>query len=261
MFQTSVLMSGSKGNCFLVKYKSTQIIIDAGITYKKYCLYLNQLKLDTKKLDAIFISHEHIDHISGAGVLHRKTEAPLYLTKATFTYSKKMLNELLSPPVLFKIGDYIHINDLIIHPFISPHDAIDSCNFFIYPKDNNSKKLIIATDLGHPHKLLKNYLSQSTTIILESNHDTTMLLKGPYDWYLKQRILSKNGHLSNEQAKDLIEDILNDKHDRLILTHLSEINNTPEIAYNCMKEMLNKNNSMIDLQVASQSECTQLFDI
>ena len=261
MFQTSVLMSGSKGNCFLVKYNQTQIIVDAGITYKKYSQFMSELSLNPDKLDAIFISHEHSDHVGGAGVLHRKTKAPLYFTNSTFIYSHKQIGKLYSPPILFNVGDYIKIGDLIIHPFFSAHDAIDSCNFLIYPENEDTRKLAIVTDLGHAHILLKNYLSKATTIILESNHDVTMLKNGPYEWYLKQRILSKTGHLSNEQAKDLMEEVINENHKRLILTHLSEINNTPEIAFACMNQMLKKLQYTIDLQVASQYECTELFEI
>ena len=261
MFQTSVLMSGSKGNCFLVKYEDTQIIIDAGITYKKYAQFLSELNLDPDKLDAIFISHEHGDHVAGAGVLHRKTGAPLYFTNSTYTYSQKQLGNLQFPPVFFNVGDYINIGDLIIHPFFSAHDAIDSCNFLIYPESDDQRKLAIVTDLGHAHILLKNYLSKATTIILESNHDVTMLKNGPYEWYLKQRILSKTGHLSNDQARELMEEVINENHKRLILTHLSEINNTPEIAFACMNKMLKKIDSKIALHVASQHECTELFDV
>jgi phosphoribosyl 1,2-cyclic phosphodiesterase len=164
-------------------------------------------------------------------------------------------------PCIFEVGNYIQIGSLIVHPFISSHDAVDSSNFIINAKERESKKLAIATDLGYAHNLLKNYLKQATTIILESNHDVEMLRTGPYEWYLKQRILSKTGHLSNEQATELIKDIINDRHERLILTHLSEINNTPEIAFAQMKEMLTRIKAKIDLHIASQYECTPLFNV
>ena len=261
MFQTSVLTSGSKGNCILVKNHGTQIIIDAGISYKYYAECMTNLGLDPNDLEGIFISHEHSDHVNGAGVLHRKTNAPIFISHPTFVYSEKKIGKINNEPVYFEIGKAVEIGSLIVHPFNSPHDAVDSCNFIIHPKDNDAKQLIIATDLGHAHNLLKNKLLKATTIIIESNHDVNMLKNGPYDWHLKQRILSKNGHLSNKQTTDLIKEIVHDKHDRIILAHLSEINNLPDLALSEMKNMLDSINANINLHVSSQTKHTELFVI
>jgi len=261
MFQTSVLSSGSKGNCFLVKNGSTQILIDAGITYKKYSQAMIDLGLDPNKLDAIIISHEHSDHVGGAGVLHRKTNSPIYITEPTWKDSIKKIGNMNAEPHFFDTGDFMHIGSLIIHSFTSSHDAADSNNFIIHPHDDDKKQLLIATDLGFAHNLLKYNLSKATTIVLESNHDVQMLKTGPYEWYLKQRILSKTGHLSNEQACDIMEDVINDNHERLILAHLSETNNTPEIAYGQMAFLLGKIQSKIKLSLSSQHEHTELFRV
>jgi len=254
-------MSGSKGNCFLVKDEKTQILVDAGITYKKYTEFMTELKCDPLDLAGILISHEHSDHISGAGVLHRKTKTPLYISQNALPCIDKYLGTLVQEPITFLVGDYIEVGSLIIHPFISSHDAIDSCNFLIYPQHEEERKLAIVTDLGIAHNLLKKYLSSCSTIILESNHDVSMLKKGPYPWPLKQRILSKTGHLSNEQARALMEEVISQNHKQIILTHLSEINNTPEIAYREMKNMLININSQTKLFVASQYQCTELFHV
>ena len=259
MFQTSVITSGSKGNCVLVKNAGTQIIIDAGISFKYYAKSMNELGLDPTNLDAIFISHEHSDHVGGAGILHRKTQAPLYISHPTFIYSEKKIGKINQEPFFFDTGDFIQVGSLIIQPFNSPHDAVDSCNFLIHPVDNDKKQLLLATDLGFAHNLLKNNLKKATTIIIESNHDVKMLKDGPYEWYLKQRILSKTGHLSNEQATILMQEVLEDKHERIILAHLSEINNTPTLAYSQMKKMLDSVKANADLQVSSQYEQTKLF--
>lgn len=261
MFQVSVLTSGSKGNCILIKYEDTQILVDAGISYKKYSQFMKQLDLNPDSLSAIFISHEHSDHVGGAGVLHRKINSPIYITNPTWMYSYNKIGKINTEPHFFNIGEYIKVGSLVIHPFTSSHDAVDSCNFLIHPFDNDKRQLAIATDLGFAHNLLKNYLSKSTTIVLESNHDVKMLKNGPYDWYLKQRILSKTGHLSNEQASEIIENILNDKHERIILAHLSEINNKPEIAYSQMEFTLNKMQANTQLSISSQYDCTPLFEI
>jgi len=261
MFKTSVITSGSKGNCILVTNGSTQIVIDAGLSFKYYAECMKILGLDPTHLDAIFISHEHGDHVGGAGVLHRKTNAPIHISSPTFVYSEKKIGKLSKEPIFFTIGDYIEIGSLLVHPFRSPHDAIDSCNFIIHPKDDDKKMLLVATDIGYVQNLLKNKISKATTLILESNHDVNMLKNGPYDWHLKQRILSKKGHLSNKQAQDVIEETITDKHKRLILAHLSEINNLPEIAFNEMKYVLDKLKSNVELTVSEQNTCTELFEV
>ena len=261
MFQTSVLTSGSKGNCILVKNHDTQIVIDAGISYIRYATFMKEIGLDPLKLDAIFISHEHSDHVSGAGILHRKTKAPIYITEPTFRYSENKIGKLHSEPKFFESGDHITLGNLVIHPFNSSHDAIDSNNFLINPIDNEEKKLVIAIDLGFAHNLLKHHLKRANTIILESNHDVQMLRDGPYDWHLKQRILSKTGHLSNDQASELIKEVINENHKRLILAHLSEINNTEEKAFEQMKCILDTIKSRVSLHVSTQYVNTPLFEV
>ena len=261
MFQVSVLTSGSKGNCFLVRNGRTQILIDAGITYKRYAESMRDLGLEPNELDAIVISHEHSDHVGGAGVLHRKTNAPIYMTESTWEHSVKKIGNMNTEPCIFSSGETVKIGSLLVHSFHSSHDAVDSNNFLIHPHDDDKKQLAIATDLGFAHNLLKHNLSKATTIILESNHDVEMLRTGPYEWFLKQRIASKTGHLSNDQACDLIEEIINERHERLILAHLSEINNTPEIAFGQMAKRLNKIQMMLNLHVSLQNECMGLFNV
>ena len=261
MFQTSVIASGSKGNCFLVRTADTQILIDIGITFRAYGTAMEQLGLDPYKIDAVFISHEHSDHVGGVGVLNRKTAAPIYITQPTLIYSEKKMGNLRTEPNIFESGIKIMIKDLVILPFPSSHDAVDGCNFIIHTADDPKRKLAVVTDTGYATKLLKNHLSQVSTMILESNHDLQMLKTGPYEWYLKQRIQSRNGHLSNLQAAELVKEIHNEGHKRIILVHLSEINNTPELAYKEMKKTLDSLNTKIDLQVSGQFENTPLFDI
>jgi len=257
----SVLASGSKGNCFYITHLGTTILIDAGVTYKYYCECLSELRLDPQRLDAIFISHEHGDHVNGAGVMHRKTNAPIYLSEPTMMYSLKKIGTLNAQPINFDIGKDVVIKDLTIHPFTSSHDAIDSCHFLVHPTGDRTKTLAVVTDCGYPTTLLKENLIKSSTIILESNHDVYMLKTGPYDWHLKQRILSKTGHLSNDQANELIKKIYHPNIRRIVLAHLSETNNTPEIAYTQMRETLLALNAKAELHVAGQDKCTELFEV
>jgi phosphoribosyl 1,2-cyclic phosphodiesterase len=263
MFCTSVLASGSKGNCFFIKNNDTQILIDAGISHKNYAAALETLGVNHYKLDCIFISHLHHDHVSGVGVIGRKTGANIYVSNQNYYYflEKKLINENTQNTITFKTGDQIIVGDLIVHPFSSSHDSIDSCNFIISCAHDNEKKMAIVTDTGYATELLKHNLKNVSIIIIESNHDITMLKNGPYDWKLKQRIMSRTGHLSNEQCTNLIEEIINDNHKIIILAHLSEINNTPEKARITMEEMLKRNKRKIELHISNQYQNTKLFEI
>jgi phosphoribosyl 1,2-cyclic phosphodiesterase len=262
-FQTSVLASGSKGNCFFVRNGDTQILIDAGITHKYYFNALTNLNINPNKLDAIFLSHLHSDHISGSGVISRKTGCPIYVSSKNRLYflAKKLIHEDSQNLLTFKNGENIIINNILIQPFSSSHDSLDSCNFMIKKDDNSTQNLIIVTDTGYATNQLKHKLKSATTIIIESNHDVKMLRNGPYDWHLQQRILSRTGHLSNEQCSLLIEEILNENHKQIVLAHLSEINNTPTLARNQMENTLKKLNFKINLYISSQNQETKLIDI
>lgn len=261
MFQTAVLASGSKGNCVLVKSAQSAILVDAGISAKRVWEALDNLDFDRKKIKAILISHEHGDHISGAGAVSRHLEIPVYLTRDTYQACKHRLGNLRDRVEFITAGDTFVIEDLKIHPFSSPHDAIDSCNFTIEQLHNSDCKLAIATDVGYQSRLLTNHLSNCTTLILESNHDLQMLKDGPYEWKLKQRIMSNHGHLSNIDAVGVISQVMHSGLKNLILAHLSEVNNHPDIAEKTMLDYLKSINSDVKLIVANQYQHTQFITI
>ncbi|MDD2332709.1 MAG: MBL fold metallo-hydrolase [Candidatus Cloacimonetes bacterium] len=261
MFQTSVLASGSKGNCILVKSKNHAIIFDAGISVKRILACLESLDVPPSSLVAIILSHEHSDHSRCAGALSRTLKIPLYATNETYNASLSKLRNLHDRIIHFEAGTSFTIENFRIHPFSSSHDAVDSCNFSISCFDHEDRVLGIATDLGYPTRLSTKHLKDSTTLILESNHDVKMLLEGPYDWFLKQRVRSSQGHLSNEQAVGFISQIHHPGLKNLILAHLSEINNTPELAEQCMQGFLNSIRSQLRLLIASQHAHTPLIDV
>nr|MBP7564350.1 MBL fold metallo-hydrolase [Candidatus Cloacimonadota bacterium] len=232
-----------------------------GITYKKANELTQDLQIDLSELDGIIISHEHSDHVGGAGVLSRKTKAPIFISAGTLDRSLHKLGKLPVSPYLFIVGESFQIKNLVINPFTSSHDAIDSCNFLLYNAENEEKKLAIATDLGYAPQILINKLKQATTVILESNHDMKMLMEGPYEWHLKQRIKSNVGHLSNEQAVGVISQIISERLERIVLAHLSEINNCPKIAFNTMINFLTEIQVETKLSVASQYHATPLYDV
>ncbi len=261
MFQASVLASGSKGNSILIRTESTKILLDAGLSGKKITNFIQSIKLDENKLDGIVISHEHTDHIRGAGIICRKLNIPLYITKPTYEACHERLGKLPIDTVHFENGTNFIIGDIKIRAFQSSHDVVDGSNFTLMKIGDESRKLAIATDLGYSSNLMISKFKESTSIILESNHDVNMLIKGSYPPHLKQRIKSKQGHLSNEQAVSVIKEVYHIGLRNIILAHLSEENNLPEKAENLMRNYLNKKDKKVNLIVASQYESTELIDV
>ena len=261
MFQTSVLVSGSKGNALIVRTAEVTVLVDAGVSARTIFNALNELGIDRQELKGILISHEHSDHTRGIGAVARTLKIPVYANYDTYTRCAEKIGRLPEPVRFFETGRSFNIRDLIIHPFSSPHDAADSCNFTFVKEDEGERKLGYATDLGFPTKLAINKLMYCTTLVLESNHDLQMLKDGPYDWYLKQRIQSDNGHLSNIQAVGVVSQVMHHGLENLILAHLSEINNNPQLAHDTMTDYLKTIRSEVRLLVAGQYEHTPLINI
>jgi len=261
MFKVSVLASGSKGNCTLVKTEDTKILIDAGLSGKKIIEAIQSINLSEEKIQGVLISHEHSDHIQGAGIICRRLKVPLYISEDTFIAAHRVLGDLKYGVKHFKPDEEFRINDILITPFSSSHDAVESCNFIIRKSGKNNSVLGIATDLGYATKLTCQRLKGVTTLILESNHDEKMLINGPYSWELKQRVKSKHGHLSNIQAAGLIEEVIHGGLKNLVLAHLSEQNNTPELAFENMRDALIRLGHPVTLYVSSQYQAMPLLDI
>ncbi len=261
MFQTSVLASGSKGNCILVRSDSAKILIDAGLSGIKIWNAMDSLGLIKEKVDCLFISHDHSDHVKGAGIVARKLMIPIYITEETYLRSENKLGDVDKNLKHFEVGDSIIINDLVVETFPSSHDAVDSCNFIVRQVDNDKAKLAICTDLGYSTRVTLNRIAGCTSIIIESNHDEMMLHNGPYPWDLKQRIRSNKGHLSNKQAVGVINSILHGDLRNVILAHLSEENNTPELAEKTTRDYLESVRFQGNLYIAEQYNPLPLIDI
>ncbi len=262
MFQTSVLVSGSKGNSVLVRTGETAVLLDSGVSAKTIFAALDQLGMDRNELRAVLVSHEHSDHTRGIGVLARKLKIPIFINEGTLCQCAHRIGNLPGGVQYFETGRSFSIRDLVIHPFASSHDAADSCNFtFMREGDSDERKLGVATDLGFPTVLAVNRLKHCTTLVLESNHDMHMLMEGPYDWALKQRIKSINGHLSNDQAVGVLSQVMHHGLQNLILAHLSEINNDPALALQTMQDYLQTIRSEIRLFVAGQHQHTPLLNV
>ena len=225
------IASGSSGNCIFVSSDSTSILIDAGISGKRTEQGLNEIGYTLKDLDGIFITHEHADHIKGLGVLARKLGVPLYMTDKTREAVMKTENIGKIPEELFRsvAPDRVtHIGDLEIHPFRIPHDAADPVGCRV---QCGKQSLAVATDMGEFNASIIEHLRDLDVLLLEANHDVHMLEAGIYPYYLKQRILSSRGHLSNEDAGHLLCEVLHDDIRQILLGHLSRENNYPALAY------------------------------
>jgi phosphoribosyl 1,2-cyclic phosphodiesterase len=248
-FSVCMLASGSKGNAIFISDGFTSILVDAGLSGIEIERRLRLRDLSPENLDAIVVSHEHSDHIQGVGVLSRRFDLPVYMSPKTQGAAASQLKRIQTLKK-FECGSSFRIKTLTIHPFSTPHDAEDPAGFAV---EQNGTKIGIATDLGIATSVVKEHLKGSTLLILEANHDTDMLIEGPYPWPLKQRIKGRTGHLSNEESKTLLKEVSHAGLKHVILAHLSEKNNTPEKAMSEVGQAITS--AKTQLAVATQHQC------
>ena len=229
------IASGSSGNCIYVGSEKTHLLVDAGISGKRIEQGLNELDLTTGDMKGILITHEHIDHVQGLGVLARRYGLPIYGTAATFEAVKRMNSVGKIPDELFcpiRPDDVFEIEDLQIRPFSISHDAADPV---AYRLECGAKAVGVATDMGIYTDYIVENLQGLDALLLEANHDIHMLEVGAYPYPLKRRILGERGHLSNEASGQLLCRLLHDKLKSIVLGHLSKENNYAELAYETVK--------------------------
>jgi len=323
MVRFTVLASGSKGNATVVTGGGTRILVDCGLSCRELFRRMRLMGEEPKTLDAIVITHEHMDHVNGLAVTARKLGIPVYFTEAThrawmrwltprrqMTYAQWLeqcrklaaerqaeadvvaqegeqdaeaeldcvMAEAAATPVLeeaktvsdgppsrkedpawlpaveyFQAGECFEIGDLAVSPFTIPHDAADPVGFVFRAE---GIRMAFATDLGYIPPNVKAQLKGVDLLLLESNHDLEMLRDGPYPWSVKQRVLSRVGHLSNEATADYLENVYDGQAAYVILAHLSESNNLPELARVTAERALNGRASLLAnrLLLADQHE-------
>ncbi len=237
----AVLASGSSGNALVVEHEGVALFFDSGLSGREHTKRLEQSGFDGIDPVALFLSHEHSDHVRGAGVLARKWKIPVIASQGTFEGTRGRLGKL--PDVVRQPnGDTIEIGPFSVTSFSLPHDAVDPSGYVI---DWSGGRLGIATDLGSSGPLVEQMLRDCSCLVLEFNHDEDMLWSGSYPWHLKQRIASGTGHLSNESAADLLIRIDNSGLKACVLAHISKENNRPELALEVARTVLGKGRTSI----------------
>ncbi len=227
MIKICSLFSGSSGNCIFVASGQTKLLVDCGVSGKSICNALSSVGEDISEIQGILITHEHSDHIKSVGIIHRKIGAKIYANQKTFDASKDAFGKFDEDCVCIFDGKF-SVGDIDVTPFSIPHDAADPVGFCL---SDGMHKVSIATDIGYPTETIEENIMGSDICLLESNHDIEMLLSGPYPYPLKKRIMSDFGHLSNDMAGELCCRLAESGTKDIILGHLSDHNNIPDLAY------------------------------
>jgi len=257
------LYSGSSGNSTFISAGKTKILIDAGLSGKRIIEALFSIGENPSELSAILVTHEHSDHIKGVGIISRKFNIPVFANKKTWEAMEDFIGPIkMENMVCFDTQQEFEIGDICVKPFPIPHDAAEPVGFNMFV---GTKKVTVATDIGHINRSLLNSFEMSDLILLESNHDIEMLRVGRYPWPLKKRISSDIGHLSNDMAAKVVAYMAEKGTGKFLLGHLSKENNFPELAYQtvynalCEKKIFPESDVMLD--VALRDRTGRVFEV
>lgn len=255
------LYSGSSGNCQFISAGDTRILVDAGLSGKKIQEAIINIGENPADIKGIFITHEHIDHIQGAGILSRRFNIPIYANEETWTAMQPSIGEV-KPENMIIFEENIEVGELYIQAFDVSHDAAKPVGYKIF---NKNKKISLLTDTGCVTDAMKQNIMNSDLLLIESNHDEDMVLIGSYPWPLKRRVLGEYGHMSNDLAGNLLSEILKRGNEIVLLGHLSKENNFPELAYKTVENILKEKNISIDegitLNMTYRDKSTKVYEI
>lgn len=245
------LNSGSNGNCYYVGTKTDAVLIDVGLSCRETEKRMQKLGLSMRTVKAIFVSHEHGDHIKGVSTLANKYSLPVYITAKTAKYGPRLISHISKT---FTANEPITIGDLLVNPFLKSHDAADPHSFTV---SHQGITVGIFTDIGNVCKELIRHFKLCHAVFLEANYDIAMLENGKYPLHLKNRIRGGEGHLSNKEALDLFITHRSPFLSHLLLSHLSKENNSPEL----VETLFNQHANGVTITVASRYQSTDVFSI
>jgi len=237
MFKAIPMFSGSSGNCVYIKYGEDEVLIDAGVSFKNIRTSLMKLGTDIANIKAVFVTHEHGDHIKGLEVMCKHFPVPVYMNSGSF--SGMNLPEdcaLVRNVEIANASEHVTVGEIGVDIFKTPHDSMGSVGYRFNFSDG--KAFGYATDIGHITDDIRNGLFGCESVVFESNHDIGMLKNGPYPYVLKKRILSDNGHLSNDDCAKFLPQLIDKGTKKIVLAHLSAENNTPELCYKTSAQAL-----------------------
>jgi phosphoribosyl 1,2-cyclic phosphodiesterase len=246
-----VLASGSGGNACYVETDHARVLVDAGLSGRELAGRLEAIGVDPARINGIVITHEHADHIRGAGPFSRRFRVPLFLNRKTRNRSMDVIGDIETPLPL-TTGMPVAIHDLTIETFTKCHDAADPIGLVL---SCDGTRIGLITDLGRSTRLVEDRLRGCRALIIEFNHDVDMLEQGPYPLALKRRIRGPEGHLSNDEGAALLESLAHEDLDHVVLAHLSEINNDPQRALDAALGALDRRGrANVNLQISLQNE-------
>lgn len=251
--KAKVLASGSKGNSTLIRTDNINLLIDIGINYQSLASELEKVNITPKDLHAILITHTHNDHIKGLSALVKKTNIRVYVLE-------EMVEELLKKipsDNIFIYQEPLELADLKVNLIRISHD-VEGTGFII---EHNNQSLVYITDTGYINRKYFPLMKNKNTYIIESNHDEEMLMEGPYPYILKQRVISDKGHLSNKTTAEYLLEIVGDNTKNIVLAHISEKNNTEELALSTTKELLEENGIYKNIIIAKQYESLNEIEV
>lgn len=256
----SILGSGSGGNATYIESENGKILIDAGFSCKKIEERLNSIQRELSDINGILITHEHIDHIQGAGIISRKYNIPIYITQESFKAGEAKLGKISTENLKIIDNKKFIINDsLLIKPFDVMHDAQRTVGYRI--ESQNGKIAAISTDIGYVNNIVRENFKEADIMVIESNYDYNMLMNCSYPWDLKARVKSRNGHLSNNEAAKFIKEMYNEKLKKIYLVHISKDSNNPDIVRDTVAQELRANRIRVEYELARQDMATELFEL
>lgn len=255
--QFCVLGSGSKGNATYVEADGHGLLIDNGFSGVEIERRLATVGRSVDQVDAVLVTHEHTDHVGGAGVLARKYNLPLYINQLTFAAAVDKIGRI---PLVhhFSTGTHFQLHTFQVHPFAVSHDTADPVGFVI---QNRQCSLGYCTDTGMVSRLIHHRLAGCNGLILECNYDPDMLKNGPYPLHVQQRVRSNQGHLANEDAAGFIVDLLHKDLQHVVLAHISETNNDPALVYETVRAAVGESDASLQLSVADQHRAGKMIQL